>query len=154
MWQIVYVQAVLVFCTPNNIISIWHWLVINCEDKKFWLTFPAWMSIILWQLVGSGMGIPAAIVAFLCVVSHYTMIFRNVLSVLSETYCITRNYKTKHCRLKHRLWFWIPLGSLGWMFICVVPSCVKFCHWADYPFKRLYVPKVCICGAKFEWEQF
>lgn len=45
-------------------------------------------------------------------------------------------------------------GSLGWMFICVVLSCVKFCHWVDYPFKRLYVTKVCIRGTKFEWEQF
>jgi len=25
---------------------------------------------------------------------------------------------------KHRLWFWIPLGHLGWMFICAVLSCV------------------------------
>jgi hypothetical protein len=43
------------------------------------------MSIILWQLVGSGMGIPAAIVALLYIVSHYKMIFRNIASVLSET---------------------------------------------------------------------
>jgi galactokinase/mevalonate kinase-like predicted kinase len=67
------------------------------------------MSIILWQLVGSGMGIPAAIVvALLYVVSHYKMIFRNIASVLNETYCIIKNDKTKH-----RLWFGIPCECLG-----------------------------------------
>jgi len=37
------------------------------------------MSIILWQLMGSGMGIPTTIaVTLLCVVLHYKMIFRNI----------------------------------------------------------------------------
>jgi hypothetical protein len=72
------------------------------------------MSIILWQLVGSGMGIPAAIVvAFLYVVSHDKMIFRNLVSLLSETYCITRNDKTKHSGSNTGCGFEFHMNVLG-----------------------------------------
>jgi hypothetical protein len=71
------------------------------------------MSIILWLLVGSGMGIPIAIVALLCVVSHYKMIFRNIASVLSEAYCITRNDNTEHSGSNTGCGFEFHLGILG-----------------------------------------
>lgn len=67
------------------------------------------------------MGIPAGIdVALLYVVSHYKMIFRNIASVLSEAYCITRNDKTKHNGWNTGCGFEFHLGECLSVLFCPV----------------------------------
>jgi len=53
------------------------------------------------------------LVALLCVVSHYKMIFGNIASVLNEACCITRNDETKHSGSNAGCGFEFHLGVLG-----------------------------------------